>query len=194
MIIFLTISLLICIFLHEAAHLIVAKKVGCGVEKFSIGFGKPILFKKKIKGIIYQITPWILGGYCQLKGELNSCEDKDAFINLPYLKKFFILIAGCGINIISGFLSIFIYCLTLNHIYADFALISIILGLSNLIPIIPCLDGGYILFLPLCMHFWGKEKGLKIFALINHISFIIVIILNIACIPYLIKMIISREL
>jgi len=46
-------SLLIVVMTHEAAHLIVAKKCKCGVIKYSIGFGKPILFSKKFKGTIY---------------------------------------------------------------------------------------------------------------------------------------------
>ena len=62
MVILFIFSLLIIVIIHEFAHLIVAKLCKCGVLKYSVGFGKPVLFSKKIKGTIYQITPWIIGG------------------------------------------------------------------------------------------------------------------------------------
>jgi regulator of sigma E protease len=100
-------SLIIIIILHEAAHLIVAKKCGCGVLRYSIGFGKPILFSQKIRGTIYQITPWILGGFCELEGELIKTTSKSAFVNLSYRKKLAVSIAGCAINILSGGLAMY---------------------------------------------------------------------------------------
>jgi membrane-associated protease RseP (regulator of RpoE activity) len=185
MIIFL-ISLIIIIILHEAAHLIVAKKCGCGVLRYSIGFGKPILFSKKIKDTIYQITPWIFGGYCELEGELTETDSKSAFINLPYTKKLSIAIAGCATNMISG--AIMIYLGLIFHIYylGYFGYISLILGATNWLIPIPCLDGGYALWYPILTKIYGKERGTKIFAKSVQISFIIIMALNIACIPYLI--------
>mgnify|MGYP001367729630 CR=1 FL=1 len=100
MILFL-ISLAVIICMHEAAHLLTAKHCKCGVEIFSIGFG-PALFKKKLGGTVYQIAPFLLGGFCKLKGELDATEEQDAFVNLPYSKKFSIVIAGCAVNVIFG--------------------------------------------------------------------------------------------
>lgn len=60
--------LVIVIIMHELGHLISAKLVGCGVDKFSVGFGKPF-FSKKFGETTYQITPWLFGGYCSLVGE-----------------------------------------------------------------------------------------------------------------------------
>jgi membrane-associated protease RseP (regulator of RpoE activity) len=185
----LLVSLIIIIVIHEAAHLIVAKKCGCGVLKYSVGFGKPILFSKKIKGTIYQITPWILGGYCQLKGELVSTTEKNDFINLPYRKKIAVAIAGCAINMIIGLVAIFVGRIIHNFNIFYFGYISFLLGATNWFIPIPCLDGGYALWFPILKYFYGKEKGIKIFAKTVQISFIIVMILNIICIPYLIILI-----
>ena len=183
------ISLIVIIIIHEAAHLIVAKKCNCEVLKYSIGFGKPILFSKKINETIYQITPWIFGGYCQLKGELNSTRAKGAFINLPYRKKFAIAIAGCAINIIMGVLAMIFGVLFDKYTLYYFGYLSLALGLTNWIIPLPCLDGGYALWYPILTKIFGKIKGTKIFAKAVQISFIIVMILNIACIPLLIQLI-----
>lgn len=63
---FLTLSLLIVV--HEFGHFITARRLGVKVEKFSIGFGRPI-FKKKIKDFDFLIG-WILfGGYVKMAGD-----------------------------------------------------------------------------------------------------------------------------
>jgi membrane-associated protease RseP (regulator of RpoE activity) len=186
------ISLLVCIILHELSHLIVAKKLDCGVDIFSIGFGRPF-YRKEFKGTIYQVSPILLGGYCKLTDELIPTENKNGFSNLPYLKKVYIAIAGCATNILSGLLSLFLGKLFHNYYFAYFGLISISLGITNLLPIAPCLDGGYIVYLPLFLKIW-KEKGLEKFAKSCRISFIILMTLNILCIPYLIYLIMKGML
>ena len=186
MILFL-VSLIICILLHELAHLLVAKKCKCGVEVFSVGFGRAII-KKKIGETIYQLSWLWLGGYCKLAGELINSKNKTDFSNLSYRKKLYIIIAGCVINIITGLIALVLGAKLLNYSLVYFGLLSIVLGAGNLLPI-PALDGGYIVYLPLCTKIWGKEKGYEIFAKITHIGFIIIMTLNILCIPYLIHMI-----
>jgi membrane-associated protease RseP (regulator of RpoE activity) len=182
------VSLIIIISIHEFAHLITAKRCKCGVEIYSIGFGKPI-FKKKFGNTIYQITPFLFGGYCKLKGELTKSTDKDAFINLPYRKKIAIAIAGCAINMITGFVAVLIGLRIHNYNLFYFGYLSFILGATNWLIPIPCLDGGYALWFPILTYFFGKEKGTRIFARAVQISFIIVMFINIACIPYLITLI-----
>jgi len=177
-------SLIIIIILHELGHFIVTQKVGGKVEVISIGFGRAI-YKKTINGVVCQITPWLLGGYCKLKGELEISNDKESFSNLPYLKKVAIAIAGCAINILLGMLCFFIGIkLNIFNLYY-FGLLSFLLGVTNLIPI-PCLDGGYVIWLPILTKIFGHKKGFCYFAIINKISFILIIILNILCIPFII--------
>jgi len=90
--------LLFTIFIHELAHMLVALKCGVGVKTFSVGFWKPYLHKT-IKGIDYRISPWLIGGYCDLKG-MDSKKCSDDFLNQKYFKKFLILIAGIAVNFI----------------------------------------------------------------------------------------------
>ena len=62
------IGLGIVVFVHELGHFLAARRMGIGVEAFSIGWGKPI-FKKKLGGVEYRIGLFPLGGYCKMKGE-----------------------------------------------------------------------------------------------------------------------------
>ena len=50
------------VFVHEASHFIVAKRMGVAVEVFSIGFG-PKIFSFKSSGTEYKISLIPLGGY-----------------------------------------------------------------------------------------------------------------------------------
>jgi len=165
------------IFLHEMGHLITAKLVGCGVERFSIGFGKPI-FKKKIGETEYQITPWLLGGYCKVEGETMQCDSPRAFSNLKYRNKVIMISAGCIVNIIIGLIALGIVKLGL-HYYPLFLFgyLSILLGITNLIPF-PALDGSYPILVWL-ERFMGKEKGYELMGKIVGVGFVILMTLNI---------------
>ena len=172
-------SLIVTIIMHETGHLITAKYCKCQVDVFSIGFGRPI-FKKKIGKTIYQISPFLLGGYCKLKNELSYSRSKYAFTNLIYRKKVLIALAGVTINIIVG-----VPCLLLgNSFISYFGAISVALGITNALPI-PALDGSYPILVWL-EKIYGKKKGYAKMNKICSISFIILMALNVLCLPYLI--------
>ena len=177
------ISLVICIFLHELAHLVAAKYCKCKVEVFSIGFG-PAIFKKKIGETIYQIALIPIGGYNKLKDEVSYSRSKHAFTNLPYRKKMIIILAGCAINIITGVIAALIGHILFNYNLIYFGILSITLGISNLLPI-PALDGSYPILVWL-EKLYGKKRGYAKMEKIVRVGFIIIMALNIACIPYLI--------
>lgn len=178
-------SLYICVIVHEFGHLIAAKLCGCGVPTYAVGFGK-ILFQKKIGKTNYQFRLLPLGGFCELEGELVKSRKRTAFTNLIYSKKVLISAAGCIVNIISGLIVGLIGLKLLNRDLLYFGTISITLGIMNLLPIAPCLDGGYIVFFPLCIKIWGKTKGTLKFEKMVKVSFKIVMWLNYLCIPWLI--------
>ncbi len=185
------ISLAIVIVLHELGHLITAKLVKCKVEVFSIGFGKE-LFSFKYKGTKYRLALFLFGGYNKLEHELDYCRNKYALPNLSYMKKLLVLLAGCIINIITGGIAYGIGEKIMNYNLFYFGLISIALGVSNLLPI-PALDGSYpILFL--LEKIIPKKYALQLIRFLVTWGFILLMTLNIFCIPYLIKLIMKGTL
>jgi membrane-associated protease RseP (regulator of RpoE activity) len=176
-------SLIILIILHELAHLIVAKKINCNVEKFSIGFGKS-LYSKKIGNTIYQISPVIFGGYCTLEGELERSESPNAFVNLQYRNKIFISLAGCFVNIISGILCCFLAKRFNLYWLWYFGMFSIMAGVGNLIPL-PGLDGSYPLLM-LLEKFMDKDRSILILNKLVKISTRILMLSNAAILPWFI--------
>jgi membrane-associated protease RseP (regulator of RpoE activity) len=176
------INLIFIVIIHEAGHLIVAKKLKCGVDIYSIGFGNP-LWRKEYKETIYQFAPILLGGYCKLRDELSSSNDPYSFTNMSYRKKVAISYAGVLVNILTGLLVGYIgwwygiYCL----LY--FGVISVSLGVTNALPI-PALDGSYPILIGL-EKIYGKEKGYAIMNKICKWGFVILMTLNIASLPWM---------
>lgn len=100
------IAITLLIFFHELGHLLAAKSSGVEVEKFSIGFGPPII-KKRINKTEYSISLIPLGGYVKMKGEDF---EEEGFYTLPLLKKAKVSLAGPLFNLLLGFLiGIFIF-------------------------------------------------------------------------------------
>lgn len=101
------IALFLTILVHEFGHLISALLCGVKVEKFSIGFGKPILHKK-LKGIDFAIAPILIGGYTKLSGEFDK--RPNGLLAQRYSKKVFIILAGVFSNLIVALI-----CYLLNY-------------------------------------------------------------------------------
>jgi regulator of sigma E protease len=96
----------IMIFIHELGHFLVARWFGVGIEKFSIGFGKPIKEWKR-KGVVWRVG-WIpLGGYVKMQGENpdEAGEGGDgAFQKKPWWQKVLIGLSGPFANLLLGLL------------------------------------------------------------------------------------------
>jgi len=162
------------IIFHELGHLLIAKLSNVGVEIFSIGFSKR-LCGFKYHGTDYRISLLPFGGYCKLEEETGLSSSQTAFTNKRYMLKLSISIAGCFINILTGFIALFMTnwfpCLFI------FAQLSIWLGILNLTPI-PALDGSYPLLLLLEKPF-GKKRGLELMEISVKYGFAILMILQI---------------
>jgi regulator of sigma E protease len=93
------------IFIHELGHYLMARAMGVGIEKFSIGFGKPI-FKFRVKEVQWQIGWLPLGGFVSLKGEDHSeaADSEDSFTAKPWWKRALVVFAGPFANLILGLL------------------------------------------------------------------------------------------
>ncbi len=97
-------GLILMVIIHEFGHFIVAKMLGVGVERFSIGFG-PILIRFRPKKTEYALSVILLGGYVKLKGESEEegvDDESDAFYAQPLWKRFLIVLAGPTFNIVSA--------------------------------------------------------------------------------------------
>ena len=95
------------IFVHELGHFLVARSFRVNIEKFSIGFGKPIWETEK-NGIQYSLG-WIpLGGYVKMKGENPEesiyLEEDDTFVGKSWWKRALIAFSGPFANLLFGIL------------------------------------------------------------------------------------------
>lgn len=92
------------ILMHEAGHLIAAKKCGVRVETFSLGFGKRIWGVKK-GDTDYRISLLPFGGYVKMSGEDPSeAEGREwELSSKPAGKRFWIMASGAITNYIFAF-------------------------------------------------------------------------------------------
>lgn len=109
-IISLVVVLGVLVFVHEFGHFIVAKLLGVGVEKFSLGFG-PRILGKKIGMTDYRISAIPLGGYVKMVGEAPDSELDPSMVPLSFSHKSvgrraLIVLAGPAFNF---FLSVVIF-------------------------------------------------------------------------------------
>lgn len=98
----------ILITVHELGHFLVAKAIGLGVERFSIGF-PPKMFGFTWGETEYCVS-WIpLGGYVKLKGEHpdeadENPDDPKHFMSRPPYQRAGVIIAGPLMNLVLAFL------------------------------------------------------------------------------------------
>ncbi len=106
------------IFVHELGHFLAARKRGLKVERFSIGFGPPIVSWKGKDGVEYRISWLPFGGYVALPqladmGRLEGNEGEENEAHVEYMKslpegsysdKMIALVMGSVFNLIFAFL------------------------------------------------------------------------------------------
>ena len=97
----------VLILIHELGHFLVARWMGVGVERFSIGFG-PVLARWRGKETEYCLSLIPMGGYVKMMGEENPLEGGEtlpydpskAFSFKPLWARFLIVFAGPGMNFV----------------------------------------------------------------------------------------------
>ena len=96
----------VIIIVHEAGHMMVALWSGMRVERFSIGFG-PVVARKKLHGVVYQIAAIPLGGFVQIAGmnphEQLPPDDAGSYENKSLFRRMATIFAGPGINYVFAF-------------------------------------------------------------------------------------------
>lgn len=95
---------------HEAGHFVAARLCGMRVERFSIGFGKPLVSVKRGE-TIYQIAPIPMGGFVQITG-LNPHDEFDrddpmVYSNRPRWMRLIVMMAGPAANYLVAMLIAF---------------------------------------------------------------------------------------
>ena len=208
--VYILIALLITVFFHELAHMLVALACGVKVEAFVIGFGKPLIHKK-LWGIDFGLAPIPLGGYCRLHGEKSKV--KEGWLTQRYSKKLAIVLAGVTANLLIAFLCYWINFKSIRFgLHVDFLLLKsfltkdyndvfrlllmlapnffvLQLGIMNLFSFItnifpfPALDGGFIWLFP--MERIYKEKFPEFLEKITKIGFVVLMVLQVILIYWL---------
>lgn len=118
--------LMVIVTVHEAGHLVMAKKYGVQVPIFSVGFGPRIIGLKFYQGKIayrlfnsnpsnwrtwqkaeteYRLAPIPFGGFCAMEGEIKG-NVESALSEKPYYQKLLIISGGVIVNFITGFMAI----------------------------------------------------------------------------------------
>ena len=65
------------VFFHELGHYGVAKMFGTDIERFSVGFGKPIAQWTRKSGEVWSIGRIPLGGYVKFRGDAGGASNPD---------------------------------------------------------------------------------------------------------------------
>jgi regulator of sigma E protease len=88
------------VFVHEAGHFFMAKKMGMKVDEFGFGF-PPRLWGIQRGGTTYSIN-WIpLGGFVKIKGESGEHRgDSDSFASKKIWQRLVVLVAGVVMNLL----------------------------------------------------------------------------------------------
>ncbi len=97
------------ILFHEMGHFLVAKRVGVGVLKFSIGFG-PKLFGRQYGSTEYVVSAIPLGGFVKMIGEdpeeeVSEADLPHSFSSKPLWQRTAIVLAGPFANLLLAFLA-----------------------------------------------------------------------------------------
>ena len=103
----------ILIFVHELGHYLTARACKVTIHEFSLGMGKRLCgFTSKKTGIQYSLRLFPIGGYVAMAGEDEDKEgeedDPNAFNKKNVWQRLLILVAGAGMNVITGALAMLI--------------------------------------------------------------------------------------
>ncbi len=95
----------VLIFVHELGHFATAKLSGVQVNEFALFMG-PAIWKKQVGETLYSIRCIPIGGYCAMEGEDEDTDNPRSFQKAAWWKRLIILVAGSGMNFLTGLLII----------------------------------------------------------------------------------------
>ena len=115
----LIVGLVFTVMLHEAGHMIVAKRSGMKVTEFFLGFG-PRIWSFRRGETEYGIKAIPAGGYVRIIG-MNSIEEVDpedearTYRAASFPKRLATILAGIGVNLLIAFVLIFVVLLRVGE-------------------------------------------------------------------------------
>ena len=107
------------IFVHELGHFLSARAFGVTVNEFSIGMGPKIFSKKTKKGTVCALRLFPIGGFVSMAGEDEESDDPDSFEKKSKLARFIILFSGAFMNLVLGFIIMFICVVSSDKLYSN---------------------------------------------------------------------------
>ncbi len=114
------------IFIHEGGHFLAARICGVTVKEFAIGMGPKIFsWVSKKSGTRYGLRLLPIGGFVSMDGEDEDSENSNAFCNKSVPKRMLIVIAGAFMNILLGFILMFVL------VFSQKTLVSNTIGAFN---------------------------------------------------------------
>lgn len=93
----------VIVVIHEAGHMVVAKKFNVLVSEFAVGMG-PKLWGFKKGDTAYNIRLLPLGGFCRMEEEVEGRDDVISFNDTTPIQKILICFAGPFMNFVLAFL------------------------------------------------------------------------------------------
>jgi len=122
----------ILIMIHELGHFSVARWCGVHIEEFSIGMGPKLLQKKtKKQGTLFSLRLLPIGGYVSMKGENEDIEDDDSFAHKKVWQRMAIVVAGALMNLLLGFVIVFIIVCLSKDLLASTTIHSFLEGATS---------------------------------------------------------------
>ncbi|TDR31683.1 RIP metalloprotease RseP [Hydromonas duriensis] len=122
------VAILVLVTIHEWGHYWVAKKCGVDIEKFSIGFGKPLFTWKNKEGTEFCLAMIPLGGYVKMRGEYaittaeeQAAQPKGSFAACNVWQRMAIVVAGPLVNLLFAFLIFTVFSYGTQHVIAPVA-------------------------------------------------------------------------
>ncbi|MBE6570991.1 MAG: RIP metalloprotease RseP [Ruminococcaceae bacterium] len=109
----------VIIFVHELGHFLTARFFGVTVNEFSIGMGPKIFSKKSKDGILYSLRLLPVGGFVSMAGEDEESDDPNSFEKKSKLARFIILFAGAFMNLVLGFIIMFVCVVSSDRLYSN---------------------------------------------------------------------------
>ena len=139
-VVYIVVALLIfglLIMIHEFGHYTVARLCGVRINEFSIGMGPKILQKKsKKQGTLLSLRAFPIGGYVSMLGEDEDEDAPDSFSRKRVWQRMLIVVAGAAMNLLLGFLLVFVIVCTSKGLLASTTIAQFAEGATS------CAEGG----------------------------------------------------